>query len=209
MTDLAVAGVDMVPGYSRDAAKILVTLIRLNIGSSQSMRVRPYLVERRDEWCRHGVAHRKKAATPIWIPTEIVIDMRFDLSRHGLIRIAAAWSPRLGPDVRYGTPRHRKDELPGELAVDRSPVLIGPIVASENNGGRLGNHADPTAARLAGRCALLVGQRSRPRMRPTSCPNVFVSTGNVISGRCEKDLKERPLMRLRQRHQKPRHIAGY
>ena len=74
------------------------------------------------------------------------------------------------------TPRHRQGRTsacPCELGVDRSPVLIGPIVASEGNGGRLGNYADPTAARLAGRCALLVGQRSRPRTRPTSCPHAF------------------------------------
>jgi hypothetical protein len=74
------------------------------------------------------------------------------------------------------TSRHRQGRNPpirANLALDRSPVLIGPIVASEGNGGRLGNYADPTAARLAGRCALLVGQRSRPRTRPTSCPHAF------------------------------------
>ena len=74
------------------------------------------------------------------------------------------------------TPRHRQGRTsacPCELGVDRSPVLIGPIVASEGNGGRLGNYADPTAARFAGRYAPLVGQRSRPRTRPTSCPHAF------------------------------------
>ena len=87
MTDLAVAGVNMVPGDSCDATKMRVTLIGLSIGASQVRRLGSCLIEWRDEWCRHGVAHRKKAATPIRIPTEIVIDMGFDLSRHGLIRI--------------------------------------------------------------------------------------------------------------------------
>ena len=39
MTDLAVAGVDMVPGDSCDAAKMRVALIGLSIGASQVMRV--------------------------------------------------------------------------------------------------------------------------------------------------------------------------
>ena len=64
----------------------------------------------------------------------------------------------------------RTSACPCDLGVDRSPVPIGPIVASEGNGGRLGNYADPTAARLAGRCALLIGNdpdRKRDRHMPT------------------------------------------
>src|SRR6185312_5357886 len=65
-------------------------------------------------------------------------------------------------------------------------MLIGAIVASEGNGGRLGSYADPAAARLAGRCALLVGQRSRPRTRLTLCPRAFpqrLSCGSFGPGR--------------------------
>ena len=87
MTDLTVAGVDMASGDCCNASEMRVTLIGLSIGASQVMQGRLRLVERRDEWRRHGVANREEAATPIRIATEIVIDMRFDLSRHGLIRI--------------------------------------------------------------------------------------------------------------------------
>ena len=65
MTDLTVAGVDMAPGDSCDAAEMRVTLLGLGIGASQVMQGRLRLVERRDEWRRHGITHRRDAAAPI------------------------------------------------------------------------------------------------------------------------------------------------
>src|SRR6185312_4185532 len=76
------------------------------------------------------------------------------------------------------TPRHRQGRTsacPCELGVDRSPVLIEPIVASEGSGGRLGNYADPAAARSACRCPLLwatiptdIMTNAAPRCQPRS-----------------------------------------
>ncbi len=71
------------------------------------------------------------------------------------------------------TPGHRQGRTstcPCELGVDHSRVLIGPIVASEGNGGRLGNYADPTAARPAGRCAHFIGQRAQRTSRLYAFP---------------------------------------
>src|SRR6185437_11150891 len=71
------------------------------------------------------------------------------------------------------TPGHRQGRTstcPCELGVDHSRCLIRPIVASEGNGGRLGNYADPTAARPAGRCAHFIGQRAQPTSRPYAFP---------------------------------------
>ncbi len=80
MTDLTVAGVDMAPNDSRDAAEMQVILIGLSIDASQIMRVRLWLIERRDGWCRAGAAHREEAGAPIRTPPEMVMNLCFDLS---------------------------------------------------------------------------------------------------------------------------------
>ena len=87
MADLAIFGVNMVPGNSCEAAEIGVTLIGASMGSSQVAWSGPRLVERRDEWCCYGITHRREAAAPIRIPTEMLIEMGFGLSGHRLIRV--------------------------------------------------------------------------------------------------------------------------
>jgi hypothetical protein len=60
--------------------------------------------------------------------------------------------PARGPASDTETPRHRRGRAstcPRELGVDRSPVPIWPIVASDGDGGRLGNYADPTAREVS------------------------------------------------------------
>jgi hypothetical protein len=57
-----------------------------------------------------------------------------------------------------------------ELGVDRSPVLIGSIVASESSGGRLGNYADAAAPRLVRRCPRLIERHPQPISSPYIFP---------------------------------------
>jgi hypothetical protein len=77
-------------------------------------------------------------------------------------------APRLACHV---TPRLRDtavDDLPpirASSALDRSPGPTGPIVANEDNGGRLGNYADPVAEAGVSR-----SRRSRRRFRQQKWP---------------------------------------
>src|SRR5579863_5556780 len=95
---------------------------------------------------------------------------------------AAARSPRVAWRAARRLRDIARDALPPvrtNLALTL-PVLIGPIVASEGNGGRLGNYADPTAATAVGRCAFH-WQRAEPTSRPYAFPRG--QRGSFVPGR--------------------------
>src|SRR6185312_10216569 len=84
MTDPTVAGTDLVPRDSCDAAKMRVALFGLGVGTS---RTTCFPIG----WChergRHPTFHWEIAASPIRIPTIRLVDAGLDLPRYRLIRI--------------------------------------------------------------------------------------------------------------------------
>src|SRR5579884_380767 len=80
VADLAVDGMDMVPGDGGDAAKMRIAFV----GPSFA---RPRAGQERRRGERHSHRAARHVATPIGVPAVVIVDMGLQLPRHRLIRV--------------------------------------------------------------------------------------------------------------------------